>query len=333
MPHPRPRTSPRPRSRVIVWAHPDQEDLIREAIEVAQLELIAVASDRREGASVLSEAFGVERLGDLRDAIQHPDLDVLWLAAPLPIEAQERKLIRESGHPALSLEPRPGEIAALCKQPEDADTARFIPLLRRSEAFQNLQQMLQDAAPPHSLSLSFRGRPEHGTLFARLFDAMDLIDHLCGDVESVSASLAIPEFDAHAPAPRVPDSLFNLHGHMSVNFNFAENRCASAVLSNVSDSWFRGVTMLSETGSLRLTDRECHWRGAPDEMASFTDPEPITAGRLVGESIRRRLDNLDHDVHPPNFPRLLALCEAARLSCRTGQAESPSRMLAMLSHV
>ncbi len=91
--------------------------------------------------------------------------------------------------------------------------------------------------------------------------------------------------------------------------------------------------MLSKTGSLRLTDQACHWRGAPDEMASFTDDEPATAGRLIGESIRRHLDHLDQDVHPPNFPRLLALCEAARLSCRTGQAESPSRMLAMLSHV
>ena len=75
-----------------------------------------------------------------------------------------------------------------------------------------------------------------------------------------------------------------------------------------------------------------------DRLYRLADPGPehqrvYRKHVLVGEQIVRLLEGIDHDDVPPNFARLLALCEAARLSCRTGQAESPSRMLAMLSHV
>ena len=47
--------------------------------------------------------------------------------------------------------------------------------------------------------------------------------------------------------------------------------------------------------------------------------------------IKRLLGRLDATTEPPpDATRLLALCEAARLSCRTRQVETPQRMLEML---
>ena len=90
--------------------------------------------------------------------------------------------------------------------------------------------------------------------------------------------------------------------------------------------------MLTDDGSLHLTDSGCGWSGDDGEIHEHA-PTPVSAGVLVGRQIKRLRENLKHPDPPPNYPRLLALCEAARLSCRTGQSESPSRMLAMLSPV
>lgn len=316
---------------MIAWARPEQEALLREAIDVAEVELIAVGCDQREGAADLARSFDVERLGDVRAAIQHPEIDLLLLAAPAPIDPGERRLIRELKVRTVSLEPRPGEVSAMVHEPAEAETARFIPLMRRGDGFRSARQVLADLPPPHGLHLTCRARPHEGTLFARLFDAMDLIDHLCGNVESVSASLADPDYDATAAGQPAPDALIRLRGHMSINLHFTENRCASALISNESDGWFRGLTMLTGEGCLHITDRDCRWSAEPEDTVH--SDEAVSAGRLLGESIRRVLDELDRDDPPPNCTRLLALCEAARLSCRTGQAESPSRMLAMMSHV
>ena len=319
-------------NRIIVWAQPGQEILLRDAIDEAQLELVGVGSDTPDGAAVLSEKFSVERLGDFRQVSQHQDVDLLWLASPAPIEEAERKLIREMNLLTISSEPRPGDIATLANNPDDMAPDVFLPLMRRSEGFQSALQALETHPPPQGILISFRSRPGEGTLFARLFDAMDLIDQLSGEVESVSATLAESGLSVTTSRPPVPETLMNLRGHMSLNVQFADNRCAAALLSNCSDSWFRGVTMLTDDGNLNLTDSGCGWSGDDGEVHEFTHT-PVSSGVLVGRQILRLRENLKHTVPPPNYPRLLALCEAARLSCLTGQAESPARMLTMLSHV
>lgn len=59
----------------------------------------------------------------------------------------------------------------------------------------------------------------------------------------------------------------------------------------------------------------------------------ITPGVLIGQEIRRLLDRRDNpaELAHPDLPEVLALCEAARLSCRTAQAETPAKLLQMMS--
>ena len=67
---------------------------------------------------------------------------MVWLACPQPIHADERKLIRDLDLRAISAEPRPGAIDALLSRPGEAQTAQFVPLLRRSPGFDAAAQVL-----------------------------------------------------------------------------------------------------------------------------------------------------------------------------------------------
>ena len=80
----------------------------------------------------------------------------------------------------------------------------------------------------------FRCGLGQGTLFSRLFDAMDLLQSICGPIESINASLS-------GPLERVPEDLHALHGHMTINLRFKPNRCACIALSNHAGNWFRGL--------------------------------------------------------------------------------------------
>lgn len=313
------------RNRIIVWGDAQQEQLIREALDHADLELVAAGSPTSTAASKLCEALQTERIDDLRQAIQRDDVDLLWLAAPGSVDAAERRLIREVGLRALSTEPRPVNIAEAISNPAEMETAEFIPLMRRSAGYRASTQVLDDFGPAQCVNVFLRSGPGEGTLFARLFDAMDVIDVLCGQPESLDAALA-------TPLPRVPETLAGLHGHITLNLRFTKNRCACVAVSDLAGAWFRGVTILGDNGCLRISDAGFDWIARDGQIVEAQhEPEQLRAGQIIGEQIRRTLDSLDTTEAPPENARLLALCESARLSCRTGQGETPRKVMEMMS--
>ena len=203
------------RPRLVAWVDPGQESLLGDAIREADLELVAVGATTPGTADAVSAALGVERAGDLRLAIQRDDVDLLWLAASHPIEADERRLIRETGLRAVTSEPRPMAIGDLLMSGDEATTAAFVPLLRRSPGYLAAGEALAEFGERRCVNVAVASGPGQGSLFARLFDAMDLLEALGGPAESVDA--------AHAgPRSAVPETLGELHGHVTVNVRYAE---------------------------------------------------------------------------------------------------------------
>ena len=312
---------------MIVWAEPDQAALIREVVAFADATLIAVGADEPQHTAELSEALDAERAGDLRQAIQHDDLDILWLAASQRLEPAERRLIRELGLRAVTSIPRPGAVTEAVAEPDDASTATFIPLMRHSAGGRATSDLLEAFGDVHSVSIAMRSGRESGTLFARLFDAMDFAVDLMGDVQSVDASLA-------GPLPGVPETLPNLRGHMTVNLRLAEWRCASISVSDQAGVWFRGASLIGDGGCVRIGDHDIEWTDHTGTMIDSQEIEgnPGAAG-LIAEQISRVHNRQNTTDPPPDTTRILALCEAARLSALTGQGESPQRLLEMLSRL
>ncbi len=322
-------------ARIVIWADVEQEALIRDAIQAGSFEPVAIGSPNSDDGAALSERFGVPRLTDLREAIgrepsDHHDL--LWLAAPRSLHADERKLIRDVGRPTVASEPRPGGIAEVLADPTEAATARFVPLMRRSPGFCAAHDMLQQFGDCDAVNIAMRSSAPESTLFGRLFDAMDLLDTLCGQAEVIDATLVSSPGD-RGDSGDVPESLRGLHGHMSINVRFGRRRCAAITISDAAGCWFRGLTIVGNAGTLRITDSSCQWISPGGEILDAHDEDQAcTPGGLIGLHARRILDKLDAHEPPPDNARLLALCEAARLSCRTGQGESPHRMMEMLRH-
>jgi hypothetical protein len=154
---------------------------------------------------------------------------------------------------------------------------------------------------------------------------MDAVDQLCGEAESIDAALA-------TPMPDPPENLAGLCGHMTINMRFPGSRCACVAVSDSAGTWFRGVTVLGETGCLRISDDGFEWIAPDGELLdSHESEERTTPGLLIGMQIARVLEGRDANEPPPDHARLLSLCEAARLSARTGQGEAPRKLLRMLS--
>ena len=311
--------------RMIAWVQPNQESLVGDMVRRSGYELVAIGSAKSADATQLAEAFNVERVENLRDAILREDIQLLWLAASESIEADERRLIRQQATPTISIEPRPGSIAQLQSDPAEASTARFVPLMRHSPGYRAAQEVFEQLGPRQCVNVSFRSGPGEGSLFARLFDAIDLLELLCDDVDMLDAALA-------GPSSAPPESLNGLHGHLTLNMRYSGNCCSCVALSDCAGSWFRGVTVLGEAGCLRIDDQGFEWVAPNGEIIdSHRDKKRATPGELIAVQAMRLLENVQATELPPDNAKLLAVCEATRLSCRTGQGEAPHKMLEMLS--
>ena len=70
----------------------------------------------------------------------------------------------------------------------------------------------------------------------------------------------------------------------------------------------------------------------PDGQRSDPDTtrEPVIvhgAGQLSAHHLRRVLEGVEEAEAPETIGRVLALCESARVSCLTGQAEVPAQIV------
>ncbi len=316
--------APPPAIRLVAWADPGQAPLLREAVEDGTLAMAAVGSPDTAGGTRLSEDFAAERALTLRDAILRDDVDMLWIASPQSIEKDERRLLREARAGTVTTEPLPASAADVLGDPDEARTAHFVPLMRQSPGFERASDVFGTFGERHGANIVLGCGPGQGTLFARLFDAMDLAVALGGAVEQVHAAL-------WRPLGGVPETLRSLTGTLAITLRFRDNRCASLCVSDGAGAWLRRIVVVGDGGCLRIDDGGFEWI-APDGRTIDAHREKRTPspGELVARQVRRLLEGRTEIDPPPDAARLLALCEAARLSAKTGAPETPEKVMEML---
>jgi hypothetical protein len=315
------------RPRLIAWAEPRHEPILCSLLADNACELIGVCSARAGDAAALAQSLKTEALADLRQAMLSPEAEVVWLATPATLDAALRRTIREHGLLVLTSEPLPDLLALQGGEAHEADIVTFVPAFVDGQGFAAAQDALEQFGACQALNLVFTGRPEHGSLFARLFDAMVTLRKLLGHVELVDAAMTVAKTS-------VPQQLSGLTGTMTLNIRAEGNRCASVLVTSAAQAWQRKVTVMGPANQcMRITEESVQWLGeddsaSPELAASAVDVNP---GAAIAERLTRLLQLPEEPRSHGEGPQLLAMCEAARLSAKVGFAEAPGTISQMMS--
>jgi hypothetical protein len=265
------------RPRLIAWAEPRHETILRSLIADNACELIGVCSTRASDAAALAQSLGTESLTDLRQAMLAPETEAVWLGAPATLDAALCKAIREHGLLVLTSEPMPALLAKHTGEPHEAEVVTFVPAFVDGAGFSAAQDSLEQFGPCQAMNLAFAGRPEHGSLFARLFDAMVTVRQLLGHAELIDATMTIAKSS-------VPDQLAGLDGTMTLNLRMENRHCASVLVSNRSPVWHREALIFGiDAHCMRITEETANWFGE-----DATGGAGLPAGAMLADPGERR---------------------------------------------
>jgi hypothetical protein len=280
---------------LVAWIAPEQAKLLKDVVKAGKFKLVAIGTTNQSDLPALGDTIKTETCSDIRTLATTYDDAILWIAEPQAYDVSLCELLRHRSTQTVTTTPLSGSMDTLVDEAGKTPAAKFIPLMRRSASYGEAQDDIEQFGQPISAHCTMTCSSVEGTLWSRLFDAMDFINGLFGPPEVVQAFLH---------SNKVPDEPSDLRGHMTVNLQFQHNRVATLLLSDQSN-WKRELQVISEDHSLTFGDGNT-------EIA-----------QLIADGIHSK------EVTSADAPRVLALCEAARLSCLTGASEQPSRVLEM----
>jgi len=285
------------KKQLVAWVAPEQVELVKKVTKLAKLKLVAVGTTNQSDLPKVGNALKVATCSDIRTLAATYDDAILWIAEPQSYEVSLCELLRRRTTQTVTTTPLSGSMDELVEEAGKTPAAKFIPLMRRSASYGEATDDIEQFGLAISAQCTMTCSSIEGTLWSRLFDAMDFINGLFGTPELVQAFLH---------SSNIPEEPSDLRGHMTVNLQFQKQRVATMLLSDQS-TWKRETLMISENHSISIGDHE------------------TTLPQLIADGIS------SCETTMADAPRVLALCEAARLSCLTGAAEQPSRVLTMFS--
>lgn len=345
--------------RALVWLDEGQVALVRQVADVARLRVVSAGCSGRGRSAAVGEALGAEPFADLRQAVTSAEVDVVFFATasgeegkgPSPLDdAETLRIAGERGLALVSLEPSPSSVTMSSRltkalsgvgRAEGSAIVKFVPSTRRTKGFRAAREVLEAVGPARTVSISQRSSGAQGSLAAKLYDAMLTLLLLQGEPEVIDAANSGP--DTAGGVHLAPgENLRTLRGDLTANVRFGSGRSASIVLSESAGRWFRGVTVISRGGCVRMDDKSFEVIDASGRTTDrsrtrlttggHTDPDamPETGGaQAIGEQIAAVLEGRAESESAVERESALAMCEAALLSARTGQAEAPATIQRM----
>lgn len=338
-------------STLAIWATPEQAPLLRALAEELGATIVAAAAPVRAHGTTLADELGATFAGDLLDLLNTDAKAVLLATACEGYgEALPQAVARAAaeGRRIATLAPLPmppSDAAEVWHAPMQGrvptDAVRFGPLLRHSPAAQEAAETLVAFGEVRSAMFAGFRDPTmagQGATGALLVDALDLLVGMLGEAERVEASL---NSSTNGPTsgltkPSASLSLGSLTGDLTAHARFDNGSSAAIMLSDRAGGWQRRATLLGEAGRLELGDDGHRWI---DPAGKTIDSTERRARSKATDLDRAALDALvgfmspllDGRATPPlDTQHLGPMAAAVLLSARTGQAESPSTLRAMV---
>lgn len=326
-----------------IWATPEQAPLLSALATELGASIAAAASPVRAHGTTLADDLDATFAGDLLDLLNTDAKAVLLATACEGYgEALPQAVARAAaeGRHIATLAPLPmppSDAAEPWRAPLQGrvpnEAVRFGPLLRRSPAVQEAEETLVAFGEVRSaLFAGFRDSTMagQGATGALMVDALDLLVGMLGEAERVEASLNGPTKSS------ANLSLGSLTGDLTAHARFDNGSSAAIMLSDRTGGWQRRATLLGEAGRLELGDDGHRWI---DPGGKIIDSTERRARSKTTDHDRAAIDALvgfmspllDGRATPPlDSQHLGPMAAAVLLSARTGQAESPSTLRAMV---
>jgi len=333
----------------VVWLRPDQVSLAHDVAAQSDLIIEAVGSPIRGESTALAQKLSSEPADDLRSVLAETKATVVLLLDPGefgkesdPADDRAFGAARSRGVKIASLEPIPASALAFQNSPVESDeqlgspeSIRPLGLLRHSKRYRDAQEVIEQFGRARTLSLELYNSPEQGSLGAQLISALDIVIAHFGTPETVDASFVSPAQGQSVYS--VPgDSLRGFSGDLTAVLRFPDGRAATIVASDHAGRWNRVLTLLGPSGRLRIYDDGFEFLGPAGQKIDEarhrrTVKSPPHCVEVLADGIDRLLDAHIPAPTPMDTLSVLSTAQAALLSTRTGQPQSPDTIRRMVS--
>ncbi|MBI1375285.1 MAG: hypothetical protein GC159_21410 [Phycisphaera sp.] len=346
---------------VLAWTDPQRAGLVEAVLRrlVADgVTVAAIGGPTRAGLSEFGKAFDLPVMDDLRQMrVAHPT-SVVLLATTESVGRGDVQAARAAGAIVLMIEPPLTEVgppdATLWTPPAEstdaADTSApgatpgqsgrvmVTPLLRTSPGWRAAvdADAIAMIGRVRTVAVSVLGPTDLGGVYARLFDAMDIVHHLFGTADTIDATLS-------GPLTEPPADLRGMTGHLTAHLRFGSGASAVVQVADRAVTFDRFVTVLGDRGQLHVSDTAFDLVAREPQRESADDAAPAPADappRSLHVSLDVSTDPADLITHQwrllrdrpaaiehGDVRRIIASCQAASLSTRTGELESPATLL------
>lgn len=333
----------------VVWLRPDQVSLAHDVARASELQIEAVGSPTRGASTALAQQLKSEPMDDLRSVLAETKATLVLLLDPgdfgmenEPADDRAISAARSRGVRIASLEPIPAGALALQPNPLESeehsgapDAIRMLGMLRHSKRYRDASDVIEQFGHVRTLSLEFYNSPELGSLGAQLVSALDTALVHLGIPETIDASFVSPSQGQSVYS--VPgESLRGFSGDLTAVLRFPDARAATIIASDHAGRWNRVLTLLGPAGRLRIYDDGFEFLGPSGEKLDEarnrrTAKSPPHWVEILSDGIDRLLDPHIPSPAPMDLLGVLSTAQAALLSTRTGQPESPDTIRRMVS--
>lgn len=332
-----PPTAPLPEATA--WVEPARAQQAGRVLAALSRRLrpIAIGGPRAKETDQLASELGCPLVDDLRKLlVDHPARYLLIDHRPA-LAAEDIAAALTAGTTILTTEPLAAELdelAAIATHLAGRGAAGQVgrmhplPLLTQAEGWRRAADPAQHLTHPLSMTASAMGSAHERSVFARLMDLWSTALRVVPLPETVTASLAA----AHAP-----DNLRQLTGHMAVHARCPGAATSAGLALAVGDGVGREVCEARFVAAEAMFEVDCagYRLTAPDgrvidQHEGGRREQPCW--RAIADAWDQMLDQ-PAPLGPPwpdNAQReALACCLACLLSVRTGESESPGRLMSL----
>lgn len=324
--------------RVAIWCEPLYAPLAGAVLDLmgGSVRIAGVGGESSQAVDELARRYETQATDDARRLLlDHDSGSVLLLTREPPVERELLMSVCEQSL-VLALEPLAAsvrEASALGLADHAAERKRIaaervisIPQFTESPGYLRTADAAEALGQVRGVAVESIGREGRGSLFARLYDAWVAVLSLVDTPLSIDASLA------GTLDPR--DDLRSLAGTLCAHARTAGGVTVGAIVSDRGGREGRRIQTLGDDRQLTVDDTAYELTAGDGQTidAHAGDAKHSTLADLIAAQWLRTLERGQAGpapVPPPRRVASLACCEACLLSARTGQAESPRRVLEM----